>query len=177
LCEHALISVLALNGLHISEALGANVPDMGIERSYRTLLIRAPRRRDRAHTPWPPAPPALSTWARAHGWRAGSSWPRLVNASTAMARPASCPVARLAGITKRVTPPTLGHAFMTAALDAGVPLRDVQEAASHADARTTLRYDRARLSHDPHATYIASAFVAGPPGTSSPLARTRVLRS
>jgi hypothetical protein len=30
-------------------------------------------------------------------------------------------------------PHTLRHAFITAALDAGVPLRDVQEAASHAD--------------------------------------------
>ena len=40
---------------------------------------------------------------------------------------------RRAGITKAVTPHTLRHAFITAALDAGVPLRDVQEAASHAD--------------------------------------------
>jgi site-specific recombinase XerD len=32
---------------------------------------------------------------------------------------------------------TLRHAFVTAALDAGVPLRGVQEAASHADPRTT----------------------------------------
>jgi integrase/recombinase XerD len=29
-----------------------------------------------------------------------------------------------------------------------VPLRDVQEAASHADPRTTMRYDRARASLD-----------------------------
>jgi hypothetical protein len=49
----------------------------------------------------------------------------------------------------------------TAALDAGVPLRDVQEAASHADPRTTMRYDRARVSLDWHATYIVSAFIAG----------------
>jgi len=49
----------------------------------------------------------------------------------------------------------------TAALDAGVPLRDVQEAASHADPRTTMRYDRARVSLDRHATYIVAAFVAG----------------
>jgi integrase len=33
-------------------------------------------------------------------------------------------------ITKPVGPHTLRHAFITAALDAGVPLRDVQEAAS-----------------------------------------------
>jgi len=45
--------------------------------------------------------------------------------------------------------------------DAGVPLRDVQEAASHADPRTTMRYDRARVSLDRHATYIVAAFVAG----------------
>jgi site-specific recombinase XerD len=53
------------------------------------------------------------------------------------------------------------HSFITAALDAGVPLRDAQEAASHADPRTTMRYDRARQSLDRHATYIVSAFVAG----------------
>ncbi|MGH3293671.1 MAG: tyrosine-type recombinase/integrase [Trebonia sp.] len=52
------------------------------------------------------------------------------------------------------------HAFITAALDAGVPLRDVQEAASHADPRTTMRYDRARTSLDRHATYIVAAFIA-----------------
>lgn len=48
-----------------------------------------------------------------------------------------------------------------AALDAGVPLRDVQEAASHADPRTTMRYDRARVSLDRHATYVVAAFLAG----------------
>jgi integrase/recombinase XerD len=70
-------------------------------------------------------------------------------------------IARQAGITKRVGPHTLRHAFITAALDAGVPLRDVQEAASHADPRTTMRYDRARQSLDRHATYIVATFVAG----------------
>jgi site-specific recombinase XerD len=48
-------------------------------------------------------------------------------------------VAGRAGIDKRVGSHTLRHAFITAALDAGVPLRDVQEAASHADPRTTMR--------------------------------------
>ena len=52
---------------------------------------------------------------------------------------------------------------MTAALDAGVPLLDVQEAASHADLRTTMRYDRARTSLDRHAPYIVAAYVAGVP--------------
>ena len=48
--------------------------------------------------------------------------------------------ARRAGIGKVVTPHTLRHAFITAALDAGVPLRDVQEAASHADPRASQQF-------------------------------------
>ena len=70
-------------------------------------------------------------------------------------------VARRAEITKRIGSHTLRHALITAVLDAGVPLRDVQEAASHADPRTTMRYDRARTSLDQHATYIVAAFIAG----------------
>ena len=54
----------------------------------------------------------------------------------------------------------VGNSLPTS-LDAGVPLRDVQEAASHADPRTTMRYDRARGSLDRHATYIVAAYVAG----------------
>jgi len=50
---------------------------------------------------------------------------------------------------------------LTTSFDAGVPLRDVQEAASHADPRTTMRYDRARASLDRHATYIVAAYIAG----------------
>jgi hypothetical protein len=37
----------------------------------------------------------------------------------------------------------------------------VQEAASHSDPRTTMRYDRGRGSLDRHPTYIVSTFVAG----------------
>ncbi|HET6919080.1 MAG TPA: hypothetical protein VFI46_06395 [Jiangellaceae bacterium] len=58
-------------------------------------------------------------------------------------------------------PATAEPLLKTAALDAGVPLRDVQEAASHADPRTTMRYDRGRQSLDRHATYIVATFVAG----------------
>jgi integrase/recombinase XerD len=72
-----------------------------------------------------------------------------------------CRTACHARIGKLVTPHTLRHALITAALDAGVPLRDVQEAASHADPRTTMRYDRARSSLDRHATYIVAAYLAG----------------
>ena len=38
-----------------------------------------------------------------------------------------------------------------------VPLRDLQEAASHADPRTTVRRDRTRISLDRHATFVVAA--------------------
>ena len=37
--EHALISLLALNGLRVSEAVGADIDALGIERGHRTLVI------------------------------------------------------------------------------------------------------------------------------------------
>ena len=37
--EHALISLLALNGLRVSEAVGADIDHLGLERGHRTLTI------------------------------------------------------------------------------------------------------------------------------------------
>jgi integrase/recombinase XerD len=69
-------------------------------------------------------------------------------------------VAHRAGLAKHITPHSLRHTMVTLALDAGVSLRDVQDAARHADPRTTRRYDRARHALDRHATYTLAAFLA-----------------
>ena len=69
-------------------------------------------------------------------------------------------MARAAGITKPISPHSLRHSFVTAALDAGASLRAVQDAAGHADPRTTRHYDRARHSLDRHPTYAVAAHVA-----------------
>jgi integrase/recombinase XerD len=37
--EHALVSLLVLNGLRVSEATGADIEALGIERGHRTLAI------------------------------------------------------------------------------------------------------------------------------------------
>jgi hypothetical protein len=37
--DHALISLLALNGLRVSEAIGADVERLGVERGHRTLTV------------------------------------------------------------------------------------------------------------------------------------------
>jgi integrase/recombinase XerD len=66
-----------------------------------------------------------------------------------------------AGIDKHLTPHSLRHSAITAALNAGVALRDVQEFARHADPRTTIRYDRARHSLDRHASCTVMQYVSG----------------
>ena len=159
--EHALISLLALNGLRVSEASGADIEALGIERGHRTMVIT--RKAGKVVT-IPLAPRTARAIDLAVGERSegpiflAADGQRLDRhgAGRIVRR-----IARQAGITKPVGPHTLRHAFITAALDAGVPLRDVQEAASHADPRTTMRYDRARASLDRHATYIVAAYVAG----------------
>jgi integrase/recombinase XerD len=37
--DHALVSLLALNGLRVSEAIGANIEALGLERGHRTLTV------------------------------------------------------------------------------------------------------------------------------------------
>lgn len=150
--DHALISLLALNGLRVSEAIGADIDALGLERGHRTLTIV----RKGGKTVTVPLAPRT---ARAVDLAVGERFegPIFLTATgQRLDRHAAARivrrVARRSGITKRVGPHTLRHAFITAALDAGVPLRDVQEAASHADPRTTMRYDRARVSLDRHAT-------------------------
>jgi integrase/recombinase XerD len=159
--DHALVALLALNGLRVSEALGANIEHLGLERGHRTVTVL---RKGAKTVLVPMAPRTARTVDLAIGER--TSGPIFLGRDGArLDRHAAArivrSVARRAGINKRVGPHTLRHGFITAALDAGVPLRDVQEAASHADPRTTMRYDRARVSLDRHATYIVATFIAG----------------
>ena len=112
---HALISLLALNGLRVSEATGADIEHLGLERGHRTLTVtrkggkvvtvplapRTARAIDLAigeHTDGPLFLAADGRRLDRHG--AG----RIVRTT-----------ARRAGITKNVTPHTLRHAFITAA--------------------------------------------------------------
>jgi integrase len=155
------VSLLALNGLRVSEALGVDIDALGLERGHRTLTVT---RKGGKLVTMPLAPRVGRALDLAIGERlegavfvddAGKRLDR--HAAGRIVRR----IARQAGIAKCVGPHTLRQAFITAALDAGVPLRDVQEAASHADPRTTMRYDRGRQSLDSHATYIVATFVAG----------------
>jgi integrase/recombinase XerD len=159
--DHALACLLGLLGLRVSEACSIDIEDLGLERGHRTLHIVGKGNKP-ALIPLPPRVARaidLAAAGRMEGplllTRTGRRLDRF--AATRIVRR----LAKRAGIKKRISPHSLRHSFITAALDAGVPLRDVQIAARHADPRTTTRYDRARHNLDRHASYIVTAFVAG----------------
>jgi site-specific recombinase XerD len=160
--DHALACLLALNGLRISEALNSDIGHLGLERGHRTLTIT---RKGGKIVTIPMAPRTARAIDMCVGER--EDGPILLNhdGTRRLDRHAATRIvkrlAKRGGIDKNISPHSLRHSFITAALDAGVALRDVQEAASHADPRTTMRYDRARRSLDRHATYIVATFVAG----------------
>jgi hypothetical protein len=91
--------------------------------------------------------------------QAGADWNRYAADLARYRDHQPWPIATMA--TQNAGPFDLLRTTLSTGFDAGVPLRDVQEAASHADPRTTMRYDRARASLDRHATYILAAYVAG----------------
>ena len=158
---HAALAVLlGLNGLRVSEACATNIEDLGIERGHRTLRILG---KGNKPATIPLVPRTARTIDLAVGER--SEGPILhrhdgqrLDRRTAHRWVRS--IGKRAGLGA-VHPHMLRAAFIMAALDAGVPLRDVQLAARHADPRTTTIYDRRRQNFDRHAAYVVVAFVAG----------------
>jgi integrase/recombinase XerD len=159
--DHALACLLGLLGLRVAEACSIDIDDLSTERGHRIVTVVG-KGSKLAVIPLPPRV------ARAVDLAAGQrcSGPLLLTrAGNRMNRHAATRIVRrlatAAGVTKHISPHSLRHSFITACLDAGVALRDVQVAARHADPRTTTRYDRARNNLDRHASYIVTAFIAG----------------
>ena len=162
-CGHqraALAVLLGLNGLRVSEACDTDIADLGFDRGHRTLRIlgkgskpaviplvpRTARTVDLAVGERREGPILLRHDGQRLDRRTAHRWVKAIG--------------KRAGLG-HVYPHMLRGAFIMAALDAGVPLRDVQLAARHADPRTTTIYDRRRENFDRHAAYVVVAFVAG----------------
>jgi site-specific recombinase XerD len=108
--EHALISPLALNGLRVSEATGADIEQLGLERGHRTLTIT---RKGGKVVTIPIAPRTARAIDLAVGERTGGPVFLAADGRRLDRHGAGRVVrktARRAGITKAVTPHTLRHA-------------------------------------------------------------------
>lgn len=171
--ELALVAMLGLLGLRISEAMGALIEDFGtVVRGHPTLRIVGKGGKP-ATIPLPQPVFEMLRVAvgdRTHGrilvrppWGELPERPWTHRAATLAIRR----LCRAAGIDKRISPHSLRHTFVTLGLDAGIPLRDMQVAARHADPRVTARYDRGRTSFDTHANHRIAADLLAEDGTPS----------
>lgn len=161
--DAALITLMGMLGLRVSEACNVKIEDyQQIERGHRVLRMVGKGGKP-ATIPLPV--PVIRALDAAAGDR--TSGPLLLRRKSGLPvnrKSAALSVTRLckqAGINKKISPHSLRHSYVTACLDAGVPLRDVQVAARHSDPRITARYDRARHNHDRHANHTVAAFLAG----------------
>ncbi len=150
--DRALLEVLYGTGARISEAVGLDVDDIGIDdldSEEATVLLRGKGSKERIVPVGRYAReslsayltrgrPALASTGTAHGAmflnaRGGrlsrqSAWTVITKA------------ADRAGITKDVSPHTLRHCFATHLLDGGADVRVVQELLGHASVTTTQVY-------------------------------------
>lgn len=152
--DRMVITVLAVQGWRVGELLALAVEALDEEGGHRVATIHGKGRKV-VRVPLAAAScAAISMWLDAAGVGAGPVV-LAVRKGEAVGGKAISPqavdarlkrLARRAGLTRRVHAHLLRHGAATAALDAGVPLRSVQDFLRHADPRTTRRYDSHRQS-------------------------------
>lgn len=157
--QHALVSLLILNGLRCGEACDAKIEDISTEKGHTVLSIIGKGKKPALI---PLVGQCLQAVETAIAGR--TSGPILLGKFSApLSRHQAWRIVMLAGkaagLGTHVHPHLLRHAFVSAALEAGVPLHDVQDAARHADPRTTQRYNRRRHSIERHATHTLNDYL------------------
>ena len=160
----ALAYLLGINALRASEAAAVRVEDYAETlRGHRALHLVG--KGNKPATMPLTVPVLLRVLEACRGERsAGPLILRPISGMPIDRRDACRMVARIAkaaGMSRHISPHSLRHAAITNALDAGVPLRDAQILARHADPRTTEHYDRARGNLDRHGVHFLTAYVAG----------------
>jgi integrase/recombinase XerD len=159
----ALAYLLGINALRASEAAAVRIEDYGESlRGHRVMHLVG---KGNKPATMPLTVPVLWVLEACRGQRAtGPLILRPMSGRPIDRRDAYRMVAWIAnaaGIPRHISPHSLRHAAITNALDAGVPLRDAQILARHADPRTTEHYDRARGNLDRHGVHFLTAYVAG----------------
>ena len=155
--DRAMIVTLAVQGWRVSELLGLRVEDLDEENGHKVATVTGKGGKEArvplAATTWT----AITAWLSATGVEDGHVFVAVnrkggdaVNVGKPVSQQTAWKrlrlLARRAGLHRDVHAHLFRHGAITAALDAGVPLRDVQDFARHADPRTTRRYDSHRLS-------------------------------
>ena len=157
---HALICLLGLNGLRLGECLSADIEHLGHERGYRTLHLPY-RKGGKIGTV---SLATRTTWAIEQAVDGREVGPIVRGRDGTRMKPGTARriVRRLAascGISKRLSPHSFRHSFITMALDCGVPERDIIDSTGHTSSRMLQYYDRNRGAIERNATHAVAAFV------------------
>lgn len=160
--DRALLAVLVTTGVRVNEALSRDVEHLAFDRGHRILRLERKGGRGDRTVLTPPTVHLLEVML--DGRTVGPLF--ATRTGHRMDQPAAWRMvrrlARLATLDGAgdLSPHSMRVSFITGAREAGVPLEDVQDAAGHADPRTTRRYDRGRHSLDRHAAYAMTSWIA-----------------
>ena len=163
----ALTALLLFTGARVSEACGAALADLGMDRGHRVLWVTRKGTEGRQALGLPaPATMRLDAYTAGRadlerlpaiaGTR-GRDRPLIATSTGKPMRPADVwELMRRLGRAAKLPPElvarmgshSMRHSFATLYLDAGGNLRDLQDAMGHKDPRTTRRYDRSRGALD-----------------------------
>jgi site-specific recombinase XerD len=159
---YAFVLLLYTLGLRVDGALAADVSSLGYDRGHRTLTVVV-KGGKKSKKPLPP----ITVDALERYLEGRTEGPLFITSSGARLREPEAwkllrRLAKRAGLPQKDTihPHVLRHGFITDALDKGVPLHVVQDAADHRDPRTTQRYNRARNRLDGHPAYTLASSLA-----------------
>lgn len=161
--DHAIFCLLGLNGLRSSEVVSIDIEALGSARGQHILTVL--RKGERTHT----FPLSHRTWwALEESMEGRRSGPLFLSLRTPDKRLTRSDLQRLVkryarwcGITKRISPHSFRHSFVTLCLDAGANPRDVQNSSNHLDPRMMTYYDRNRESLSRNTTTLLTTFVEG----------------
>lgn len=159
--DHALICLLGINGMRVSEACGIDIEDLDCHQGQRTVRIL---RKGGKIQILPLAPRTAWQVEQTMGDRVSGPLLLTRDGHRLDRKTAGRIVARIvldAGIRKRITPHSLRHTFVTMALDAGQAERDIAISTGHADSRMVAYYDRGRASIARNSTNAVAAWVEG----------------
>lgn len=152
--DFLLVALLGINGLRVSEALRAAVPDLGVVDGHRTLSIVRKGQKPGLTPLAPTFVDVLDPYL--DGRTTGPLIARLdrnrrvavpisgISRSTAFDRVRH--LADYAGVNPELSPHGLRHSFVTNALAGGAELHVVQLAVGHSDPGTTMRYRHGALT-------------------------------
>jgi len=163
--DHALICLLGLNGLRISEAVGIDVDDLSSDRGHRLVKLLGKGSKVALVPMAPRTAAAVDGLLNLVGPLTDTEDRPLFRdrSGRRLSRSAAYSIvkklAAAAGIRKRISPHSLRHGFVRISLEAGVPIREVQQSVKHASIGTTQRYMDQMLALDRHATFRVDAFL------------------